>query len=88
MDSNIHCKFECTVRPPIEDTPKEDKPPNKGQAKSTPVYTLYRKSPLKLHKTAGPESVLVKWFHCMVYSMFHVRVGPLYICTYQHRIPL
>ena len=33
-----------TVKPPIKDTPKEDKPPNKGQAKSTHVYTLYRKS--------------------------------------------
>ena len=36
-----------TVKPPIKDTPKEDKPPNKGQAESTLVYTLYRKSPLK-----------------------------------------
>ena len=35
------------VKPPIKDTPKEDKPPNKGQAESAPVYTLYRKSPLK-----------------------------------------
>ena len=36
-----------TVKPLIKDTPKEDKPPNKGQAKSTHVYTLYRESPLK-----------------------------------------
>ena len=36
-----------TVRPPIKDTLKEDKPPNKGQAESICVYTLYRKSPLK-----------------------------------------
>ena len=36
-----------TVKPPIKDTLKEDKPPNKGQAKNTHVYTLYRKSPLK-----------------------------------------
>ena len=36
-----------TVRPPIKDTLKEDKPPNKGQAESTLVYTLYRISPLK-----------------------------------------
>ena len=35
------------MKPPIKDTPKEDKPPNKGQAESTLVYTLYRKSPLK-----------------------------------------
>ena len=51
-------------------TPKEDKPPNKGQAESTHVYTLYRKSPLKednlctKDKTAGPEGVLIKRFHC------------------------
>ena len=43
---------------------KEDKPPNKRQAESTHVYTLYRKSPLKednlsiRDKTAGPEGVL------------------------------
>ena len=36
-----------TVKPPIKDTPKEDKPPNKGQAKGTYVYTLYRKLPPK-----------------------------------------
>ena len=24
-----------TVKPPIKDTPKEDKPPNKGQVEST-----------------------------------------------------
>ena len=52
------------MKPPIKDTPKEDKPPNKGQAESTRVYTLYRKSPLKednlstKDKTVGPESVL------------------------------
>ena len=40
---------------------EEDKPPNKGQAESTIVYTLYRKAPLKednlstKDKTAGPE---------------------------------
>ena len=59
------------VKPPIKDTPKENKPPNKGQAESTLVYTLYRKSPLKednlstKDKTAGPESVLIKRFHCI-----------------------
>ena len=37
------------VKPLIEvkDTPKEDKSPNKGQAESTLVCTLNRKSPLK-----------------------------------------
>ena len=55
----------------IKDTPKEDKPPNKGQAESTLVYTLYIKSPLKednlstKDKTAGPEGVLIKRFHCI-----------------------
>ena len=39
-----------------------DKPPNKGQAESTHVYTLYSKSPLKednlstKDKMAGPET--------------------------------
>ena len=57
------------MEPPIKDTLKEDKPPNKGQAGSTLVYTFYRKSPLKednlstKDKMAGPESVLIKRFH-------------------------
>ena len=48
------------MKPPIKDTLKEDKPPNKGQAESTLVYALYRKSPLKEDnlsaedKMAGP----------------------------------
>ena len=29
-----------TVKPPIKDTQKEDKPPNKGQTKVTRVHTL------------------------------------------------
>ena len=43
----------------------------RGQAKSTLVYTLYRKSPLKednlstKDKIAGPEGVLIKRFHCI-----------------------
>ena len=58
----------ATVKPLIKDTPKDDKPPNKGQAESTLVYTLYRKSPLKednlstKDKMAGPKSILR--FHC------------------------
>ena len=53
------------LKPLIKDTPKGDKPPNKGQAESTLVYTLYRKSPVKedylftKDKTAGPEGVLI-----------------------------
>ena len=35
------------IKTPIKNTPKEDKPPNKGQAEGTLIYTLYRKSPLK-----------------------------------------
>ena len=55
--------MQCTVKSPIKD---EDKLPDKGQAKSTRVYTLYRKSPLKednlstRDKMACPESVLIK----------------------------
>ena len=60
------------MKPPIKDTPKEGKPPNRGQAKSTLAYTLYRKSPLEednlstKDKTAGPEIVLIKRFHCII----------------------
>ena len=59
MDSGLLDIRRYRVKPPIKDTPKEDKPPNKGQAKRTHVYTLYRKSPLKednlstKDKTAG-----------------------------------
>ena len=35
------------AKPLIKDTLKEDKPHHKGQANSTLVYTLHRKSPLK-----------------------------------------
>ena len=55
-----------TVKPSIKDTPKEDKPPNKGQA-----FRNIHKSPLKedslstKDKTVGPEGVLIKRFHCM-----------------------
>ena len=59
---------QTTVKLPIKDTPKEDKPPNKGQVKSTLVYSLYKKSPLKENnlftkdKMAGPNCVLIKRF--------------------------
>ena len=42
----------------------------RDKAENTLVYTLYRKSPLKednlstKDKMAGPESVLIKRFHC------------------------
>ena len=67
----VHTYNWYTVKPPVKDTPKEDKPPNKGQAESTLVYTLYRKSPLKedslftKDKTASPEGVLNKRFHVL-----------------------
>ena len=51
---------ENTVKPPIKDSLKEDKPSNKGRAESTHVYTLYRGSPLKEGSMAGPEGVLIK----------------------------
>ena len=63
---NITQHFMYTVKPLTKDTPKEDKPPNKGQAESTLVYTLYRKSPLKednlsrKDKMAGPKGLLIK----------------------------
>ena len=49
-----------SVKIPIKDTPKEDKSPNKGQAKNTRIYTHSKESPLKENnlstkdKTAGP----------------------------------
>ena len=65
--------FNVLLYSETSDTPKEDKPPNKGQAKSTLLYTLYRKSPLKednlsiKDKTAGPEGVLIEMFHCKLH---------------------
>ena len=42
------------VKPLIKDTPmKEDKPPNKGQTKSTHVYTLDTHHLLKLKRTTS-----------------------------------
>ena len=68
-----------TAKPPIKDTSKEDKPPNKRQPESTHVYTLYRKSPLKednllstKDKMASPESVLIKRFHCTCSGLLNV----------------
>ena len=61
-----------TVKPPIKkDTPKEDKPPNKGQAESTLEYKLHRKSPLKKDnlstkdKMADPKGVLIKRYYVL-----------------------
>ena len=63
IQKNLHQLFKInTVKPPIKDILKEDKPPNKGQGESTNVYTL---STLKednistKDKTAGPESGLI-----------------------------
>ena len=56
----------ATVKPPIKDTPKEDKPPNKGQAEST------RKSPLKENK-----STRTKWLVPKVSFLRDTKV-PLY----------
>ncbi len=55
-------KFWHTVKPPIKDTPKKDKPPNKGQTKSThSIYTPYkitfkRGQPLYKGQNAGSET--------------------------------
>ena len=40
---SLSAASELGLKPPIKDTPKEDKPLNKGQTKSTVVYTLYTK---------------------------------------------
>ena len=60
-----------TVKPLIKDTPKEDKPPNKGQSRNTVVYTLCTKYPPKednlstKDKMAGPKHHMSMWrFHC------------------------
>ena len=63
-------KLKFTAKPPIKDTQKEDTPPNKGQAESTRVYTVYRKLPPKestKDRTAGPEDVFIKRFHCIIW---------------------
>ena len=49
-----------TVKPPIKDTPKEDKPPSKGHTICTLVYTLYkitseRGQPLYKGQMGGPN---------------------------------
>ena len=46
---------------------KEDKPPNKKQAESTRVYTLYRKSPLK------EENLSIKDTKVQGLQVFHMR---------------
>ena len=67
-------------KPPIKDTPKEDKPLNKVHAESTRVYTLCTKSPPKednlstKDKMACPESVLYKRFHCNIAIWLRIRV--------------
>ena len=72
------CKLLCTVKPPIKDTPKEeDKPPNKGQAESTHVYTFFTsKRGQPLYKGwYGPKGVLIKRFPH--YQHYSVTVKPL-----------
>ena len=61
-----------TVKPLIKDTPKEDKPPNKGQAESTLVYTLYSERTTSLQRTKRlvPKGVLIKRVHCTLWSKF------------------
>ena len=77
-----------TVKPPIKDTPKEDKSLNKGQAESTLVYTLYIKSPLKednlstKDKTPGPESVLIKRFPVLVRQSLSSQIFLFLQCSF------
>ena len=65
------------MKPLIKDTPKEDKPPVKDKPKVLSYTHSNRKSPLKednlstKDKMAGPESVLIKRFHC-TYLMLHL----------------
>ena len=59
-----HRRYYSTVKPLVKDTPKEDKPPNKGQAESTLVYTLYRKSPMNLSTKDKTAVSFTKRFHC------------------------
>ena len=63
------CLLSCflalaTSEPPIKDTLKEDKPPNKGQAKCTIVYTLNPLKednlPTKDKLMVGPKCVLIR----------------------------
>ena len=49
----------CLLVNKVADTPKEDKPPNKGQAESAHVYILYRKSPLKEDNLSTKDKSLV-----------------------------
>ena len=79
------CILCSTVEPPIKDTLKEDKAPNKEQAKIALVYLLLdRKSPLKednlsiKDKTADPECVLqLQWgiLHIATFAMHNTKCG-------------
>ncbi len=44
------------VKPPIKDTPKEDKPPNKGQTKGTVLFTRPPKEPLYNGQVTGSQA--------------------------------
>ena len=66
------------MKPPIKDTLKEDKPPNKGHTKSTLVHTLYkitseRGQLTSLQRTNEwvPMVSAIRRFHCMtIFSFF------------------
>ena len=62
-----------TVKPPYSETSDKGHYSKRGQTsqqRTSRVYTLCRKSPLKENnlstkdKMAGPIDILIKWFHC------------------------
>ena len=91
MDGQV---YYSTEKPPLKDTPKDDKPPNKnkGQAKGNLVHALYRKSPLKednlstKDKTAGPKGVLIERFHYRPLIIRTPNIKPS-IVNYNYQLP-
>ncbi len=66
-----------TVKPPIEDTPKEDKPPNKGQIRSPLVYNTKNppneEQPLYKGQNAGSQVEHVPYSEVRLYTEYYVR---------------
>ncbi len=57
------------LKPPIKDTLKEDKPPNKGQTKST-LHSFIQKRTTSLLRTKCwvPSVSIIRRFHCSQYG--------------------
>ena len=62
-------KVHSTVKPPVKDTPKEDKPPNKGQAKST-LVPLKEDNLSTKDKMAGLKVSLLRGSTCIHLTQF------------------